>query len=175
MYYQKFSEINKSFKEKEFETVAFMWAVMITYTFLMAFACFTIESNPPKFLSFPVYIWSEHPVICCLLGTCVLIASLVFYFASVDMDTKRDPVKKRLSTIYLVISNILFPMIIFERLLRVFCWLIVNAAYMVINLFIWVFYDFPYWVVKTTTPTESKKKKHDLKTVLNDVEALVKR
>ena len=178
MYYQKFSEINKSFKEKEFDTVALMWAVTISYSFLMAFACFTIESNPPAFLSFPVHIWPEHPVICCLLGTLVLIVSLVFYLASDNMYTKRDPVKKQLARIYLVISNILFPTFIFTWLLRILCWLITNAAYMVINLIIWAFYDFPYWVVKVMTPAEPKKPKqpkHDLKTVLNDVEALVKR
>lgn len=175
MYYQKFRDINKEFNRNEFETVTFMVSIVFCYTLLLAFACFTIESNPPKWLSFPVYIWPEHPVICCLLGTLILVASMVFYLVSESMENSRDPVKKQLSKIYLVISSILFPAVIFERLLRVLSWLVINAAYMVVNLFIFIFYGLPYRVVKVTTPTEPKKQKHDLKTVLNDVEELVKR
>lgn len=179
MYYLKFRDINKEFNRNEFETITFMVSIVFCYTLLLAFACFTIESNPPKWLSFPVYIWPEHPVICCLLGTLILVASMVFYLVSESMENSRDPVKKQLSKIYLVISNILFPAVIFERLLRVLSWLVINAAYMVVNLFIFIFYGLPYRVVvKATTPTKPKKQKppkHDLKTVLNDVEALVKR
>ena len=91
------------------------------------------------------------------------------------MENSHDPVKQ-LSKIYLVISSILFPAVILERLLRVLSWLVINAAYMVVNLFIFIFYGLPYRVVvKASTPVKPKKKKHDLKTVLNDVEALVKR
>lgn len=178
MYYQKFKDINKEFNKNEFDTIAFMMSIVICYTLLLAFACLTIGSNPPKWLAFPVYIWPEHPVICCLLGTLVLIASTVFYIISENMETDHDPVKKQLSKIYLVISNILFPSIIFERLLRVLCWLIINTVYMVVNLFIFLFYGLPYWIVKVMTPTEPKEQKqpkHDLKTVLNDVETLVNR
>ena len=175
MYYQKFRDINKEFNKNEFETITFMVSIVFCYTLLLAFACFTIESNPPKWLSFPVYIWPEHPVICCLLGTLILVASMVFYLVSESMENSHDPVKQ-LSKIYLVISSILFPAVILERLLRVLSWLVINAAYMVVNLFIFIFYGLPYRVVvKASTPVKPKKKKHDLKTVLNDVEALVKR
>ena len=109
----------------------------------------------------------------------ILIASMVFYLVSESMENSRDPVKKQLSKIYLVISNILFPAVIFERLLRVLCWLVINTAYMVVNFFIFIFYGLPYRiVVKASTPAKPKKPKqpkHDLKTLLNDVEALVKR
>ena len=53
MYYQKFRDINKEFNKNEFETITFMVSIVFCYTLLLAFACFTIESNPPKWLSFP--------------------------------------------------------------------------------------------------------------------------
>ena len=91
------------------------------------------------------------------------------------MEIKRDPVKKRLAKIYLIISQIMLPTLIVERLLRVISWVIINTGYMVVNFVYGLFYKLPYWILKVTTPTEPKKPKHDLKTVLNDVEALVKR
>ena len=173
MYYMKLKDINEAFS-RNFISPPFIWSITTVYLGLVLLANTIARYNAPYILTVPERIWPAHPGILSIIAVVYFAAHIVFFFLGTSMETSKNPVKKRLGKVYFLMSQFMYPTLIVDMIIRLTGWLVTNTVFMIGNISVFFFYKLPYRLLDNTEK-EPKKKKHDLKTVLNDVEALVKR
>ena len=171
MYYMKLKDINEAFS-RNFISPPFIWGITATYLGLVLLANTIARYNAPYILTVPERIWPAHPGILSIIAVVYFTAHIVFFFVGTSMETSKNPVKKRLGKIYFLVSQLMYPTLVIDMTIRLTGWLVTNVVFMIGNIFVFFFYKLPYWLLDNTEK-EPKKKKHDLKSVIKDVETLI--
>lgn len=171
MYYMKLKDINEAFS-RNFISPPFIWGITTVYLGLVLLANTIARYNAPYILTVPERIWPAHPGILSIIAVVYFAAHLVFFFLGTSLETSKNSVKKRLGKVYFLVSQIMYPTFIIDMTIRLAVWLVTNVVFMIGNIFVFFFYKLPYRLLDNTEK-EPKKKKHDLKSVIKDVETLI--
>lgn len=174
MYYMKLKDINEAFS-RNFISPPLIWSITFVYLGLVVLANTIARYNAPYIFTVPERIWPEHPGILSIIAVVYFAAHIALFFLGTWFETSKNSVNKRLGKVYYLLSQLMYPTLIVDMTIRLTGWLVTNTVFMIGNIAVFFFYKLPYRLLDNTPkePKELKKKKHDLKTIIKDVETLI--